>query len=498
MDISKEKKWFVYLGNHHEGPFSLEEIQEKLTQGVISKEGFVWAEGMPDWKPMTQVPDFQVLATSLNEDSPPSKTPEPELFNEIEEKTFEKISENLLLTQTISPRDEQNLRSKSSKKSFFRSISKKIKWGILCLTGLSFFYFQEFFETPSSLNQLIELSWPYRLDLLDKTPELAQWISPLPSLDGVSSDEVDLMKLAALEPPGGSGPQIAMGLSRTDILHPTLYVASRLPDKTQFQAYIVGVSDTLLKERSYISQLNISLTHRIGKSSPLYFKNKSPLPKGEYRIYLTSGTPSSPEDETRFNLMKSIPHPQYNDLPKDIKVLAFKTYFLGGIRDAIYTRELNEYHTQLRIEAENEIKELTQFLNTLESQFNASSAKFGILKKIKGSSKKMNWIPFHQEWTKLQKQLDELFNESPPEKNSDRYFYSDLYLMIQKLSQTVQTEHHLHHLYFTEVGDSKAREIQIGDTNLLTQTIISQLKAKLAHLTSLPPLPNGLPQKEEQ
>jgi hypothetical protein len=55
MENITEKKWFVYVQDHHEGPHSLLEIQEKLDQGLVESEGFVWSEGMDDWQKMTDV-----------------------------------------------------------------------------------------------------------------------------------------------------------------------------------------------------------------------------------------------------------------------------------------------------------------------------------------------------------------------------------------------------------------------------------------------------------
>ncbi|OFZ78386.1 MAG: hypothetical protein A2583_13935 [Bdellovibrionales bacterium RIFOXYD1_FULL_53_11] len=61
MDGFNEKKWFVYLGDHHEGPFSLAEMQTKMSQGQISSLNYVWCEGMQDWKAMTEVPAFDSI-----------------------------------------------------------------------------------------------------------------------------------------------------------------------------------------------------------------------------------------------------------------------------------------------------------------------------------------------------------------------------------------------------------------------------------------------------
>ncbi len=53
-----EKKWFLYVVDHHEGPFSLVDIRDLLEQGKTTTEAFVWREGMDDWTPMASLPDF--------------------------------------------------------------------------------------------------------------------------------------------------------------------------------------------------------------------------------------------------------------------------------------------------------------------------------------------------------------------------------------------------------------------------------------------------------
>lgn len=71
MDGFNEKKWFIYLGDHHEGPFSLAEIQQKMTERLITSANYVWAEGMPDWKQMPEVPAFQALLAEREATSAP-------------------------------------------------------------------------------------------------------------------------------------------------------------------------------------------------------------------------------------------------------------------------------------------------------------------------------------------------------------------------------------------------------------------------------------------
>src|SRR4051795_10222120 len=61
MDPFMDKKWFVYLGNRHEGPFSVEELSGQMGTGKLSQQTYVWAEGMPDWQPMTTLSAFKNL-----------------------------------------------------------------------------------------------------------------------------------------------------------------------------------------------------------------------------------------------------------------------------------------------------------------------------------------------------------------------------------------------------------------------------------------------------
>ena len=55
MNTELQKKWFVYLSDHHEGPFDAEELSMKKKNGLINQQSYVWSEGMADWKPMIEV-----------------------------------------------------------------------------------------------------------------------------------------------------------------------------------------------------------------------------------------------------------------------------------------------------------------------------------------------------------------------------------------------------------------------------------------------------------
>ncbi|MBS1962635.1 MAG: DUF4339 domain-containing protein [Bdellovibrionales bacterium] len=54
-----EKKWFIYVGDHHEGPFTVDEIWAGIDASKFAKTGFVWADGMKDWVALATLPEFE-------------------------------------------------------------------------------------------------------------------------------------------------------------------------------------------------------------------------------------------------------------------------------------------------------------------------------------------------------------------------------------------------------------------------------------------------------
>src|SRR5277367_4215438 len=91
MDQFEEKKWFVFLGDHHEGPFSILEIQPKLEKKQIGTSHFVWAEGMPDWVPIHEIEAFAKLKTKSGktQEIPSTKEPAPNPALVFEEPKFD-------------------------------------------------------------------------------------------------------------------------------------------------------------------------------------------------------------------------------------------------------------------------------------------------------------------------------------------------------------------------------------------------------------------------
>lgn len=60
--------WYYSKNGMQLGPLSQEELSSKAKSGEIQAYDLIWREGMTDWKPLAQVPEFQGL---VNPSTPP-------------------------------------------------------------------------------------------------------------------------------------------------------------------------------------------------------------------------------------------------------------------------------------------------------------------------------------------------------------------------------------------------------------------------------------------
>ena len=137
-----------------------------------------------------------------------------------------------------------------------------------------------------------------------------------------------------------------------------------------------------------------------------------PIPKGEYILYLTPA--AQPRGELRSILHRTEPLSIKLPLPftQDLQPVAYKQVFLGGDRDVTYISRLKSFHDKLDTQAKNEIAESSQFLATLQSQFDTSNLTFQNLKSVKNQAqRKTQWTQFDRSWSQLEGQLDSIFKK---------------------------------------------------------------------------------------
>lgn len=60
----QQKIWFIYLTDHHEGPFTPAEVAEKIGQGAVTPQSLGWKDGMAEWVPIESIPELSAALSA--------------------------------------------------------------------------------------------------------------------------------------------------------------------------------------------------------------------------------------------------------------------------------------------------------------------------------------------------------------------------------------------------------------------------------------------------
>ncbi|MCM2323623.1 MAG: DUF4339 domain-containing protein, partial [Oligoflexia bacterium] len=306
MDGFEEKKWFVYLGDHHEGPFSVTEIQAKMHEGQVTSSSYVWAEGMQDWLVMTEVAAFETLFKPTLVPTPQA-FPEPEAFStddfalpepmlearpvgdgpsaeirrgEQPGRAAETIELDRVQLTTSRPAaasqrmdDVEPSDVPEPKRRGGRGKGRYLFLLVVALVGGTIYYASH--SDPNAqppalragLQAIAGATQPLLGKLAEAAPFLARWISPIPALQDVSPEDYAELRKAAGASLEREGPRAAVALSTADPLTPTFYVATNLPDGAIVDVYVEGVPETLLYQLGFSSRVSVTITKKLGIST---------------------------------------------------------------------------------------------------------------------------------------------------------------------------------------------------------------------------------------
>jgi hypothetical protein len=249
MDGFHEKKWFVYLGDHHEGPFSLDDITGRMKNGQVSAQNYVWCEGMADWKPMPDVPAFESVlggngAAHSNGNGHAAAHSEggafvPEAVSRAQESSAPVSSEPIVVASSepmieTTSTDTQIPTGEPEPEKPRRRLSKGFKWAMIALVPALLMVagltgkLDPVLNSPgikAATDAVSDVTRPWLFNTVGKFPALGKWFSPLPALEDVKPEEFEELKTAIL---AGSGePKVAVALSRAEPTSPFFYVSSR-------------------------------------------------------------------------------------------------------------------------------------------------------------------------------------------------------------------------------------------------------------------------------
>ncbi|MBC7386403.1 MAG: DUF4339 domain-containing protein [Cryobacterium sp.] len=471
-----EKKWFIYVGDHHEGPFSVEEVTEGLGAGRFSRTAFVWSDGMKDWAPLADLPDFN-RETPLPVQSEPTFTPvtaspispiletyspmavetgpvlearEPtstgltsiiEIKN-LEDATRAEMLRPAELKSTTSSRPSE--RAAIEKTPFIPKKLKPLVYAIVilfCIVAL---------QKAGALREIEN--------------RLGSLLSTLPELPDVAPPEYEELR-KAVKTPLSNGPQVSIALSKADPLSPLFYVASNLPDGARFEIYVEGVGHRILNTLSFSGKLDVEMLKHLGKSAALRYPDGKPIPRGEYDIYVMEA-PSGQPDLVYKELLQLAPIARTlpNHLPQERRLVLTKRIFFGT-KDATYEQRLKEFHDGLVAKAKSELMELSQAAATLESQALVSISTYDRLKRQPiGPKQKQAWNDMNRTWRPIQAQIMQKYAGLSAEQTKENYFHGNLvseFIVVEKILSDL---HSAQEKLFTTNANAAQLEPEVVDS----------------------------------
>jgi hypothetical protein len=155
--------------------------------------------------------------------------------------------------------------------------------------------------------------------------------------------------------------------------------------------------------------------------------------------------------------------------------------------------------------ATEELHEIHQFTDTLQSQLDSTVRKFSELTSTsKGlpipgkipATKLKAWEAFDKGWMQLSGSLDQSFAKWTPESVQHDYFYGVLYQLTQQAGQAIDLVHKMQQLYFVPTSDRNQVNGQLAQAGALAQSTVSNLRMKLEQAEKLAPTANGMPRRE--
>jgi hypothetical protein len=378
---------------------------------------------------------------------------------------------------------------------------------LLLVGGAGYAYVQGYLapETPAgkALNGVLSQADPYLLKLAEKFPPLRKWISPIPSLPNVDPLDYEALRGAAGSSLEKEGPHLALALATDTVVMPSFYVASNLPDHTQFQVEVEGVYGTLTEPGEFRATSPLEtqgLASHLGKTVPIRTADQKAPPKGKYTVFVYESD-ANPDGVKA--LISKLPASNAAGLPEALrgkKLVAVKSYFLGGNNDKLYPVELKRFHDKVGEEAKREIAETKQFALTLNSQLTESLQKFAVLRSgkssPKGAQKRSQWNAFNRSWSTLETGLNQQFQAWTPEVLQKTLFHNALYKDLQDAGAAVQKVHELENSYFNNSVDLKSFDIQYGQLQSHAQTAVTGLMNRINQVEQTPPTDSGLPKRE--
>lgn len=322
-----DSEWFVYLNEVKKGPFSTQEVLNRIQQtssnGKILPHTRIWKKGMEAWMPASSVNEFK----SYFSNSKKSKNNTSELSallevnpNEIDDRTGVIDAAQLKKAKKEAIKVERQIR-KSKRTS---SNILKVIFAFSILAGIGYYLFQ--------------------------SGKLDQFLSPLPQLDGISNEQFEQLKLIVKSDFKTEGAKLEVAVPPKPLDQAMFYAVTNLPDGISFQAYLQSTPGKILDTKNINIQFPMTFAKKLALSPRLRTEEGMNLPSGEYNLYLTEADEQTPSIQlTLSNLPQLKDKPSF--IPSGNKILYSKQIFLGENNPDFQTK-LNEIQKKIAEDAQ--------------------------------------------------------------------------------------------------------------------------------------------------
>ncbi|MBS1963535.1 MAG: DUF4339 domain-containing protein [Bdellovibrionales bacterium] len=238
-----ETRWFAFADEVSIGPFSTGEIQAKLIDESLSREDYVWREGMSDWEPIADVALFTPTAVVPTETpirpGPPDLPPEPPAI----------LRDSPLVREPVivrEPDSRVDLRAANSRRA------------ILAIAALAAIAIGAYLEDR-------------------RAPKL-------PSISDISVADGRALAAAVAAAPEGGRPAAAVALAIGNPGTPIFYVATNVPDGTRLSLRVDGIAETLLAHSPMGFSQTLNVQKHLARSAPVLRRSGRGLVAGTYHV----------------------------------------------------------------------------------------------------------------------------------------------------------------------------------------------------------------------
>ena len=474
------KKWYFHLNKENQGPFSFNELQIRVQNGVVDPTTPFWAEGMAAWSLASKIPDlvnlftlgaatafpssmptvgnnlsgntnargggggaqplsqaqqstqtYQVQGQSKNQASFSSGRP----GNMAESRPAQQSPEEMSMLMELRPNevddrteaiDRTKLKkaTKEAAKAHSADARAKIVFNASVHKGRYFFIILLLVGAGVGGVYVVKENKYKEIISFDFRSWFSRLMSSLPALDDVKTADFEILKKAAGESLAKAGPQIAIVMASkgapAEVLgHPIFYVATNLPDGVNLNFFLHANPQTLLTPQNIDIRFPMAIAQSYAKSPAVHTLEGGSLPIGEYQVTVVEDEEQTVGIKKLLGTMvaANVAVPPY--VPAGKKIVAVKTMFLGGEKNDAYNSQLQSAHDALKIQMQNEAKVYSTYVAQVEDALGSLQSTMEQIKKTgRPKSREKIWSDYEKRWQAPALDTPQLNKDSAPFKAS--------------------------------------------------------------------------------